>query len=73
MRARIPVFFALALGLHLWLEFRGAGMHGVDGYFHLKLAHLYATGEASLFGRDLPWMTASSINDLRADWQLAIT
>ena len=70
-RGRIAwlAFVVAVFGFHLWLEFRATGMHGVDGYYHVKLAHLYATGKLSFFGGDFPWMTCSSINDLRCDWQ----
>ncbi len=66
----LAAFLAVAFGFHAWLEFRGAGMHGVDGYFHTKLARLYATGEVLPWARHFKWMSFSSINDLRCDWQL---
>jgi hypothetical protein len=62
--------FLVALGFHLWLEFRRAGLHGVDGYYHLKVALLYARGELSLVSSDFPWATRSILNDLYCDWQL---
>ena len=62
--------FVVSLLYHAWLEFRAEGMHGVDGYFHIKLAHLYSIGELSVFADDFRWMTCSAFNDLRCDWQL---
>ncbi len=62
--------FALSASFHTWIEFQMAGPLSADGYYHIKIAELYRTGECSLFGGDFPWTRFSSFNDLRCDWQL---
>ena len=61
--------FALALGFHLWIQFQSPDLYGVDGYYHIKVAQLYGSGELSLFGRTFPWMSFGNYGHLRADWQ----
>ncbi len=61
--------FGVALTFHLWLQFRADALYGVDGYYHIKVSHLYATGELSLFGGTFPWMAFGSYGHMRADWQ----
>jgi len=78
MRARLASFplapliiaFVCTFVFHLWLQWQANEMIGFDGYYHMKIAHMYATGEVGLFGGDFPWAAYSSYNDLRADWQL---
>lgn len=65
----VLAFFLLVFLLHLWLELRAPGMHGVDGYYHIKLARLYLTGEVPFFGSTFPWMTHSLWTEHRCDWQ----
>ncbi len=62
--------FALAFAFHLWIEFREPGLLEVDGYYHVKIAHLYATGELPILGGEFPWMAYASFGKLFADWQL---
>ena len=64
----LPVF-ALAFAFHLWLEYRSADLHGVDGYYHTRLTWMYATGELNPLSDRLPWMTFGSYGKLFADWQ----
>lgn len=63
------VFF-IAISYHLWVEFQTPGMTGTDGYWHMKIAQLYWTGENPVLGGSFPWMQHSTYNDLRHDWQL---
>ncbi len=65
----LPVF-VLALAYHLWLEYRSPALHGVDGYYHTRLTWMYATGEFSLFAKELPWMSFGSYGRHFADWQV---
>jgi hypothetical protein len=62
--------FALALAFHLWLELREPGLFEVDGYYHVKLASLYGTGEFPLTSGEFPWMAWTSFGKRFADWQL---
>jgi hypothetical protein len=67
--AIVAVFLISAL-FHAAIEARHGDLFGVDGYYHIKIAEMYRTGECAIFGGDFRWATFSSYNDLRHDWQL---
>ena len=62
--------FIVALCAQIWLQFQSSGLAGWDSYYHIKIAHLYSTGELSLLGGEFPWMQHSMLHGLRHDWQL---
>ncbi len=62
--------FCLSASFHLWLEFQMETPLSSDGYYHIKIAQLYGTGECSIVGGDFPWARFSNYNHFRHDWQL---
>jgi hypothetical protein len=67
--AILAVFF-FAFCFHGAIEFRYVDLFGFDGYYHIKIAELYWTGDCSIFGGDFRWARFSSYNLTRHDWQL---
>ena len=70
LAAETAVVFVAYFAFHLWSELKFEGFVGSDGYYHIKLAYLYRTGECSILGGDFPWTQFSSFHRLRHDWQL---
>jgi hypothetical protein len=62
--------FFLYFAFHLWTEFQHESLLGSDGYYHIKIAALYGTGECAITGDDFPWTQFSSYHRLRHDWHL---